>query len=92
MGGEKWAVNRHEEATLDQFSVASIVLLSPDAKQPLEAPLDPVKVYVVGGLVDRSPRKGITAKVWCYGFDGCQYFCTQWRATGRMQSSLLVSC
>lgn len=61
MGGERWAANRIEGATLDCFPAASVVMLSPDAEQPLDM-LDPAKVYCVGGLVDRSPRKGVTAR------------------------------
>ena len=71
MGGERWAANRLQAATLDSYPASALVMLSPDAKQPLEA-LDPAKVYCVGGLVDRSPRKGITIGVsigrrrrWC---------------------------
>lgn len=62
MGGERWAANRLQAATLDSYPASALVMLSPDAKQPLEA-LDPAKVYCVGGLVDRSPRKGITIGV-----------------------------
>jgi tRNA (guanine9-N1)-methyltransferase len=62
MGGERWAANRLRDATLDSFPASALVMLSPDAKQPLEA-LDPCKVYCVGGLVDRTPRNGITIEV-----------------------------
>ena len=62
MGGERWAADRVEAPTLECCPPASVVLLSPDAPQPLEA-IDPARTYVVGGLVDRSPRKGITALV-----------------------------
>jgi tRNA (guanine9-N1)-methyltransferase len=62
MGGERWAANRLRDATLDSFPASALVMLSPDAKQPLEA-LDPAKVYCVGGLVDRTPRNGITIGV-----------------------------
>lgn len=41
-----------------------IVVLSPDAEEPLlpqgGAPLDPGAVYLVGGIVDRTPRRGLT--------------------------------
>lgn len=62
MGGERWAVNREEGATLECCPSGSIVMLTPDAPRPLEA-LDPAKTYVVGGLVDRTPKKGVTATV-----------------------------
>lgn len=39
---------------------AQLVVLSPDAPEPLLL-LDPSKAYVVGGIVDRSVRKFITA-------------------------------
>ncbi len=35
------------------------MVLSPDADEPLLA-LDPDAVYMIGGIVDRSPAKGIT--------------------------------
>lgn len=62
MGGERWAVNREEGATLECCLAANIMVLSPDAPQPLEA-LDPAKTYCIGGVVDRTPKKGITATV-----------------------------
>lgn len=41
---------------------ARVVVLSPDAPSPLpEGPLDPAAVYVVGGIVDRTVRKGVSA-------------------------------
>lgn len=38
-----------------------VVVLSPDAEEPLEA-VDTAHVYVVGGIVDRTVRKGLTVK------------------------------
>ena len=34
-------------------------MLSPDAAEPL-LDLDPSRVYAIGGIVDRSVRKGVT--------------------------------
>jgi tRNA (guanine9-N1)-methyltransferase len=42
------------------FSGASLVVLSPDAPEPLEGPLDENAIYVVGGIIDRSVIKGLT--------------------------------
>lgn len=41
------------------LSRTQIVILSPDAELPLLA-LDPGKVYCIGGIVDRTVKKGIT--------------------------------
>ncbi len=38
---------------------AQIVVLSPDATEPLDS-LEPDKVYVIGGLVDRSIQKNVS--------------------------------
>lgn len=35
------------------------MLLSPDAEEPLTK-LDPSRAYIIGGIVDRSVRKGLT--------------------------------
>ncbi len=40
---------------------AQLVVLSPDAEEPLTR-LEPDCVYVVGGIVDRSVRKGVTSE------------------------------
>jgi hypothetical protein len=53
-GGPQWRAARHAEGTLAAFPGARVIVLSPDAEAPLEAPLDAGAVYVIGGLVDRS--------------------------------------
>ncbi|KAK9816432.1 hypothetical protein WJX72_000139 [[Myrmecia] bisecta] len=59
MGGEQWPVRRVEGATLDSFPAGKVVVLSPDAEEALEA-LEDDKVYCIGGIVDRTPKKFVT--------------------------------
>ncbi len=51
-------MGRSAEGPAQTFPPSSLVYLSPDAGQPLEAPLDPNKVYVIGGLSDGTVAKG----------------------------------
>jgi tRNA (guanine9-N1)-methyltransferase len=44
---------------LDLYNLDSLVLMSPDAQQPLVS-IDPTKVYVIGGIVDKTVQKGLT--------------------------------
>jgi tRNA (guanine9-N1)-methyltransferase len=66
MGAEAWPLlDKREESLLEVFSPGSrkCVVLSPDAALPLPldgAPLDRSCVYVVGGIVDRTVKKGLT--------------------------------
>ncbi|CEM38534.1 unnamed protein product [Vitrella brassicaformis CCMP3155] len=55
-GAEKWKMHYHEGSAWDVFSLDDIVVLSPDAQEELEC-VDESKVYVIGGLVDRSIAK-----------------------------------
>ncbi|KAM9827411.1 tRNA methyltransferase 10 homolog B [Neosynchiropus ocellatus] len=48
-----------EETCLDLFPAETVVYLTPDAKEALQA-LDPNKVYVLGGLVDESVQKTLS--------------------------------
>lgn len=48
------------QPTLDLFPRELITVLSPDAAEPL-TDLDPARVYVVGGIVDKSVIRGVTA-------------------------------
>jgi len=50
-----WKVHLVEEDVSVAFPKEELVLLSPDAEEPL-LELDPTKVYVIGGLVDTSVK------------------------------------
>jgi tRNA (guanine9-N1)-methyltransferase len=52
-----WTVGVHEGAVTEHFDPASVVYLSPDADTVLDK-LQGDTVYVLGGLVDRSVRRG----------------------------------
>lgn len=53
---ERWRVHRVEEDVAEHFALDELVFLTPDADEALTE-LDPSKVYVIGGLVDRTVRK-----------------------------------
>ncbi|KAG1658752.1 hypothetical protein FOA52_000865 [Chlamydomonas sp. UWO 241] len=55
-----WDVTRHAAALPELFPLDQVVMLSPDAPEPLSV-LEPGKVYCIGGIVDRSVCKGVTA-------------------------------
>lgn len=59
MGAAAWPINKHEQSLLELYSHDSLVLLSPDAAEPLLT-IDPTKVYVIGGIVDKTVQKGLT--------------------------------
>lgn len=58
-GMEKWHIRRHTSSVFDVFDRDCIVMLSPDADEVLEK-LEADKVYVVGGIVDRTVRNNLT--------------------------------
>lgn len=47
------------QSVAELYPRESIVYLSPDAGEPLEE-IDPKKIYVIGGLVDGSPKNRVT--------------------------------
>lgn len=72
-GGDVWKVHRHTEPVFEVFASSSpstssdaenieknerLIYLTPDSPNVLEARIDPTKVYVIGGLVDRVVLKG----------------------------------
>ncbi|CAH0477267.1 unnamed protein product [Peronospora belbahrii] len=54
-----WKIQRHEEPLEQLYDTLDLVYLSPDSENVLTQ-LDPACIYVVGGIVDRSVRKGET--------------------------------
>jgi tRNA (guanine9-N1)-methyltransferase len=59
VGFASWSLDRHDEAPWNIWPRSSIVLLSPDAVDVVES-FDDDKVYVIGGIVDRTVQKAVT--------------------------------
>ncbi|KAL4436609.1 hypothetical protein ABPG75_003748 [Micractinium tetrahymenae] len=64
MHADRWPAARGHEAPLGQLFPAGqlVVVLSPDAEEPLGT-LEQDKVYVIGGLVDRTVQKGASLRL-----------------------------
>lgn len=63
MHADRWPAARGHEEALDQlFPSEELVVLSPDAEEALGA-LEQGKVYVIGGLVDRTVQKGASLRL-----------------------------
>ncbi|KAG2425676.1 hypothetical protein HXX76_013518 [Chlamydomonas incerta] len=60
-GANGWRVVKLEEGPAAAFGPDRVVVLSPDAEEALEG-VDGEHVYVIGGIVDRTVRKGLTVK------------------------------
>jgi tRNA (guanine9-N1)-methyltransferase len=58
-GIEKWHIQRHISSAFEVFARENVVMLSPDAEDILTE-LDKSKVYVIGGIVDRTVRNNLT--------------------------------
>ncbi|KAK8794707.1 hypothetical protein WA158_001688 [Blastocystis sp. Blastoise] len=58
-GGEKWAMNFHEEPIEKVFSPAEMIYMSPDGTQILDT-INTNKVYIIGGIVDRTVNKNLS--------------------------------
>ena len=52
-GGNGWKINKHEGDLLDVFEASELIYMSPDAELELET-VDDDKVYVIGGIIDRT--------------------------------------
>lgn len=62
-GFDKWIIEKESQSYIEalQDQKENLVYLTADAETVLEV-LDPKKIYIVGGLVDRNRWKGITMK------------------------------
>jgi len=60
-GGLNWKMHFHEKPVFEIFPVEQLVYLSPDAEHDLTEIL-PEKVYVIGGIVDRTVKKGLSLR------------------------------
>eukprot|EP01028_Stygiella_incarcerata_P013066 TRINITY_DN81128_c0_g1_i1.p1 TRINITY_DN81128_c0_g1~~TRINITY_DN81128_c0_g1_i1.p1 ORF type:complete len:298 (-),score=106.93 TRINITY_DN81128_c0_g1_i1:95-988(-) len=56
---DKWRVNRSEKPVEEVFDLEDMVYFTADAEEVIDE-LDPSKVYVIGGFVDRNRHKGLT--------------------------------
>lgn len=59
LGADSWLVHRHTSTVEKSFAAHSLVYLTPDASEEL-AELSEDKVYVIGGIVDRTPSLGLS--------------------------------
>ncbi|XP_027087699.2 tRNA (guanine(9)-N1)-methyltransferase [Coffea arabica] len=62
-GYEKWVINKESRPYVEAFQHQkdNLVYLTADSETELDD-LDPKKVYIIGGMVDRNRWKGITLK------------------------------
>ena len=58
-GLDAWHITRLHRSAVESFETDSLIVLSPDAPEALES-FDKDKVYVIGGIVDRSVRKAVS--------------------------------
>lgn len=59
LNGGAWPIVKHQGELHECFPLDQVIMLSPDASEPLTH-VENSKVYAIGGIVDRSVRKGIT--------------------------------
>lgn len=62
IGAQSWPVLRHEAHVLEIFpeELHKMVMLTPDAQEALEGPLERDAIYIIGGIVDKSVVKGLS--------------------------------
>ncbi|XP_047338342.1 tRNA (guanine(9)-N1)-methyltransferase [Impatiens glandulifera] len=62
-GYDKWIIEKENRSYIETFKdrKGDLVYLTADSETVLDV-LDPTKIYIVGGLVDRNRWKGITMK------------------------------
>lgn len=58
----EWECKRSDKPALETFPRDEVVLLTPDAREPL-LELHPEKVYVIAGFIDRSVKKNHVLRV-----------------------------
>merc|ERR1719498_1013293 len=56
IGFRKWLLHVHAGSCWETFDHDRLVVLSPDAEEDLEE-VDESRIYVIGGIVDRTVRK-----------------------------------
>ncbi|GLI62533.1 hypothetical protein VaNZ11_005193 [Volvox africanus] len=61
-GAAGWRLAKLVEGPAEAFGAQAVVVLSPDAAEPLLDLDSERRVYVIGGIVDRTHRKGLTLK------------------------------
>ncbi|GLC41919.1 hypothetical protein PLESTF_000100300 [Pleodorina starrii] len=61
-GAEGWRVVKMSQGPAEAFGADRVVVLSPDASEPLTDVDSERFAYVIGGIVDRTHRKGLTLK------------------------------
>lgn len=61
-GAGAWLVDRNPLSVFEAFDRRDVVYLSPDAHDALDEVL-PDKVYVIGGIIDRNLKRGLTLSV-----------------------------
>lgn len=59
LGGHKWLVQKHAESAHALYRPEDVIMLSPDASEPL-LDVNDDKIYIIGGIVDRSVQKFVT--------------------------------
>merc|ERR1711953_110623 len=57
IGFRKWLIHVHADSCWTVFDAKKLVILTPDADEDLED-VDEDSIYVIGGIVDRTVRKG----------------------------------
>lgn len=78
-GYENWFIKTHEEPVEELFPCSDLIYLSPDAEEPLTH-LEPNKMYVIGGIVDRNIKQSVTLnkanyfEIPCYRLPIREYF------------------
>ena len=62
-GFDKWLIEKEDRSYIEAFQDRKehLVYLTADSENTLDE-LDPMNIYIVGGLVDRNRWKGITMK------------------------------
>ena len=58
-GFEQWSLQKDSKPYIEVFKKEELVYLTADSPNTIHS-LDPTKVYVVGGIVDRNRYKGLT--------------------------------